>query len=219
MWPTTSVKWASGAVAAAVMLVACSGADPVSVGPSAVYPSFTASSEPTQETSATPDATGSAEPTPSDTAATPRFVLATDSWPYDAYPMNADGTALSGCSPGSSDSVPDGVWYGVVRAWDADSISFDLACMYHPKSPQQTAYLDSLGPDEPQKGYATSNDNPALRTLPLADGAVFWSAGYKNYPGDSTAPYSEVRAKWGESDYYLYVNDGEVTEAVKVYYP
>jgi hypothetical protein len=218
MLALTKTKLAGAAVLAVILLAACSGPEPVAWEPSAAYPSFSPSSEPKAQTDSNQDATASAEATPSETPA-PQFALATDSYPYDAYPMNSNGTALSGCSPGSSDGLPDGAWYGVVQEWGDDSISFDLACLYHPKSPEWAAYLDSLGPDEPQSEYPTTNDNPGLRTLPLAEGSVFWSADYKSLPDDSTVPYSEVQSGWDKSDYYVYVNDGEVTEVVKVYYP
>ncbi|WP_430867132.1 hypothetical protein [Demequina aurantiaca] len=218
MFARTKTRLAGAAVLAAILLAACSGPDQVEWEPSVAYPSFNPSSEPNASTDSDEDSTASAQPTPSETPVL-QFALATDSFPYDAYPMNANGTALSGCSPGSSDSLPDGVWYGVVQEWGDDSISFDLACLYHPKSPEWAAYLDSLGPDEPQREYPTTNDNPGLRELPLAENSVFWSADYQSLPDDSAVPYSEVQSGWGTSDYYVYVNDGEVTEVVKVYYP
>jgi hypothetical protein len=218
MFARTKTRLAGAAVLAAILLAACSGPEQVEREPSAAYPSFNPSSEPNASTDSDEDLTATVEPTPSETPV-PQFAVTMDSNPYDAYPMNANGTALSGCSPGSSDSLPDGVWYGVVKEWGDDSFSFDLACLYHRKSPEWAAYMDSLGPEEPQNEYPTSNDNAGLRELPLAQSAVFWSADYMSFPDGSAAPYSEVQSGWAKSDYYVYVNNGEVTEVVKVYYP
>lgn len=217
MFGPARIRWTIAAVAVAVALAACASNDPVVAGPSAAYPSFNASAEPTPDS--VTGATASAEPTPSVTPAA-QFALAMDVWPYDAYPMNDGGTALSGCAPGSADSLPDGVWYGWVREWSNESAVFDLACMYHPDSPEWSAFEEARAPDEPAIGYPTSNDNPATRTLAIASSAVQWDASYMSFPDDEPTPYVEALDNLtADHEYYLYVNDGRVTDIVPVYYP
>lgn len=78
-------------------------------------------------------------------------------WP-EQQPRSG-GAEGSGCAPGS-DQLPDGYWFGMVTAYSAEDITFDLACWFSDE-------------DEPN-GYRIRNDNAALRTIAVADGAEAW---------------------------------------------
>lgn len=198
---------------------------PVSTAPVPAYPSFDPSGEPSESTAG---GAQSGEPTPSPSPDSVQRAFAPDNGKgaTDPQPMNADGTTLSGCSPASTTALEDGIWYGVVKKWGDDSISFDLACLYHQDSPEAAAlreaqekYFAGDGSDEFPDAYPTSNDNPGVRVLPLATDARFWVANEASDPDAVNPPYSQVREEWGASDYYVYVNGGEVTDVEGVYYP
>lgn len=67
------------------------------------------------------------------------------------------GFWYSGCSPGTPDSLPDGVWVGYVAEWGDASISFDLVCWYFVYDEQNGA-----------AGFDAGNNNPSLRELRLS---------------------------------------------------
>ncbi|MBN2176078.1 MAG: hypothetical protein JW722_00295 [Demequinaceae bacterium] len=111
----------------------------------------------------------------------------------------------SGCSPSSATSLPDGVWFGYIESWGAESIEFDLACM--------------------DFDYKATNSNPNLRTLSVSDEAVYTFEKGDLSDGGPLSPYPygysfanvvEARATIGlpqTSDaVWLGINDGVVTE-------
>ena len=49
-----------------------------------------------------------------------------------AQNLGPENALVSGCTPGTSSSLPDGVWYGFVHAWDEEGVDFDLACLFGP---------------------------------------------------------------------------------------
>lgn len=111
--------------------------------------------------------------------------------------LGSDGALGSGCSPGT-DRLPDGVWFGWLEDAGSSHVEFDLACLWP-------------GRAEP----AVSNDSSQIREVNVADGAVVYVDG-------SPEPY----ARWSPEEtsvdnapglpestpYWLFVNDGEVTE-------
>lgn len=84
-------------------------------------------------------------------------------------PMNADGTAGSGCTPPSDATLPDGLWFGYLADASPDSIAFDLACSYHFDSEQHLANLEG----SELETYTWTNDETDIRVLGVSD-----SAGY-----------------------------------------
>ena len=80
-------------------------------------------------------------------------------WYWPEQQPRSGGAEGSGCAPGS-DQLPDGYWFGMVTAYSAEDITFDLACWFSDE-------------DEPN-GYRIRNDNAALRTIAVADGAEAW---------------------------------------------
>jgi hypothetical protein len=82
--------------------------------------------------------------------------------PFGDQPANG-----SGCTPGT-DTLPDGTWFGFVDGVNGDRMVVDLACMYTGvRAEQVDGYVDATP-------YHVVNDNPALRSVPLAPGATFF---------------------------------------------
>jgi hypothetical protein len=109
--------------------------------------------------------------------------------------------------------LPDGVWFGFIAAVNPSSIEFDLAC-YWPD-------------DGDQDGLNITNENPKLRTMPVAADAVGWrmimSGGSSTWdpmvystfistPADpALCPPEGCPGAW------IYVNGGEITELVELF--
>lgn len=114
----------------------------------------------------------------------------------------------SGCTPGS-DVLPDGVWFGRVDVYDVDTVTFDLCCL-----------------SAAEGGVTLSNVSSRLRRPMVTDETIVWArppegTGWDRYPypeweGPSSAcptgdpPYHDGCFWW------LYVNDGVVTEMLEV---
>lgn len=125
----------------------------------------------------------------------------------------------SGCSPGTPDSLPDGVWYGYVTDWNRDGIDFDLACDLG------WGWDEDCQCDFPD----ISNVNPATRLLRWAENA-------QAYAWRRDDPYDPLHGPWTVNELLsgdaklltptdgppwtgasappvlLYINDGVVTE-------
>ncbi len=69
----------------------------------------------------------------------------------------------SGCDPGTGDSLPNGIWYGILKSVDpaTSSIGLDLACWYSGKSAQ--AITGSSGPVDDD--IYVRNQNPKIYTV------------------------------------------------------
>ncbi len=146
------------------------------------------------------------EPLPTTTSTT------TDVWYWVATPEyqvaslpGAGGNYGSGCSPGSN-TLPDGIWFGSIATADNSKIEFDLMC---------------FGPGPEGPGDVT-NSNPKLRTVSVDPAAIVFRV--VDGPGWQAVPYSA----WltilpspfcsGGCVYWLYVNDGVVTEVVELWF-
>jgi hypothetical protein len=145
---------------------------------------------------------------------------------FPAEPLaGSNGAAGSGCSPGAGD-LPGGVWYGTVVSAERGSIQFDLACFYFGEIAWEVAA--EVG-EEANNDYWIVNDNPTLRTVPVAATAVVWSIPpdlsedlipllyISEWPPDWSRAYASCP---GEGcGVWLYVNDGVVDEIVEQYVP
>ena len=69
----------------------------------------------------------------------------------------------SGCSPGT-EALPDGEWYGGVRAFDDRTISFDLACLFTGEAAIAAAAEDGEE-SPPPNDYYVRNENDEVRVL------------------------------------------------------
>jgi len=113
----------------------------------------------------------------------------------------------SGCTPGSS-ILPDGIWFGEWASVSATSVEFDLECF-------------GPGPEGPGN---VVNTNPQLRSVPIHPDAVVWSIGDNGTHGDPVTydqwlanPHSEFCGQ-APCPVWLYINDGQVTEIVELFF-
>lgn len=120
----------------------------------------------------------------------------------------------SGCTPGTPDTLPDGLWFGLVADAGGDEILFDLACWFT----GDAAVLASAEDGEespPPNDYYVRNLNPDLRALPVAaDAEATWVA----MEGDPTSAVTTgfpdwVTARSGTYPFgvWLTIDGGEVT--------
>ena len=129
-------------------------------------------------------------------------------------PLPGSGGALgSGCAPGGAE-LPDGIWFGWIIETTSTDISFDLAC------------ARSGG-----GALAVSNDSRRVRTVPVAPTANVYpyaaegtesSIPYPQWRGAEPATVCAERGDFGLGEgcpWWLYVNDGAVTEMVQVLPP
>lgn len=86
-----------------------------------------------------------------------------------AMPKAADGADGSGClSDGGP--LPDGIWFGYVRAWTALSIDLDPACMY--TGAEAVKQATARGEESPPPNdFLIANDSLAVRKIPVAANA------------------------------------------------
>lgn len=210
--PTTSP---SAEVATSATAPTTAVAAPATVPSTTELPSTTATA------ATTTTSTTTATTTTATTAADVSYVYpGSGSFPeVSGGPLDAHG---SGCAPGAG-ALPDGIWFGFPDAWTTSSVDFDLACFY--SGDAATAEATARGEESPPPNdYIITNDNPTLRAVPVADGAV----GHRldmdiaTYP----VPFADFISDPGEFQncpqfclMWLYVNDGEITEIVSQYVP
>jgi len=151
------------------------------------------------------------DPLPTTTTTAPAVWYAVVTPEYEVRSLPGAGSFYgSGCSPGS-DRLPDGIWFGYIDQADRAVISFDLMC---------------FGPGPEGPGEIT-NSNAKLRTVPvaggatvhriMADGVLVWVAvPYQTWltipPDPAVCPPEGCRLVW------LYVNGGQVTEVVELFF-
>ncbi|MEZ5374903.1 MAG: hypothetical protein R2733_00230 [Acidimicrobiales bacterium] len=121
-------------------------------------------------------------------------------WP-DEFGSEVDGEAYySGCVPGSSDTLPSGVWFGYVTAIGDGTIDFDLACYYGIEIIEET-----------ERPFV-ENSNKATRTLALAsDVDIFTFSNDEGPIGPVTAgDYAITGWVDGLAEAVVTVEDGQV---------
>ena len=207
------------ALAAVLVLVAaaCGGGEPASSGSAEPPPTttITLSTTPTQPISTTSAPSTTARPTTTTPSTTTTVAYRVDSsggaW---VEPLPGSGGALgSGCAPGGA-TLPDGIWFGWIVETTATEITFDLACA----RPGSVA-------------GAISNDSRRLRTVGVAPAGRVYP--YAEDLVDVPIPFAQWRdtepdaacSENGDSGlgegcpWWLYINEGAVTEMVQVLPP
>jgi hypothetical protein len=148
---------------------------------------------------------------PPTTSVAPRYIV--DEPTY--FPESQSGAGRyygSGCSPGSG-ALPDGIWFGHIEEASSTTIRFDLICM---------------APLEPgADGVATiTNDSPKLRSVPVSSSANVHAIAPNGLEWE-LQPYSSWYLDPGQEgfcppegcwDVWLYINNGEVTEIVQIWF-
>ena len=96
----------------------------------------------------------------------------------ESYPVPpADGTspAGSGCTPGTTATLPDGRWFGILQSIDSagGTIGFDLECLFTGDAANAAATADSASEVPVPNDVYVRNESSTVRTLPaVADVAV-----------------------------------------------
>ena len=217
-------------LAATVLLASCGASNPspsVSDEPSSAEspsPSPSQSESPSPSASPEVDATPEARPSAEAPAVSETNFVMTPTQGYPTFfpesgpPANDDGTVGSGCHPPDSETLPDGVWRGLVyeRAFEETPIwiNFDLVCSYSFETPP--ANYSGPPSDDFIPGYYIRNDNPNVRRLTVVPDAIgygwteHWAAAAWNYGLPPTVGDG--------ADVWIFVNDGEVTEIHSAYF-
>ncbi len=186
------------------------------VAPVTTTPTTTA---PTTTTTAPPTTT--IAPTTTTTPGGPYFAGVPDLYPPTPLP-GSDGAGASGCAPGAG-ALPDGVWFGYVRAIGSTTVELDLACFYF----GDIAYTEGAEDgEEVNNDYYVRNVNPTLRTVPVATVATvyeieatsggFLTVPFVDWPVDPSG-YIACPSDW--CGVWLFVNGGDATEILEQYIP
>jgi len=160
-------------------------------------------------------------PTTTTTSGGPYVVGTPELYPGAPRP-GSDGAGGSGCAPGAG-PLPDGVWFGYIGAIGPTSVDFDLACLYTGDIAIAKGAEDGV---EVDIDYYIRNNNPALRTVPVATGGIvyeieattidFLTVAFADWPVDP-AGFIACPSDW--CGVWLFVNGGEVTEILEQYFP
>lgn len=127
----------------------------------------------------------------------------------------------SGCTPGT-EGLPDGEWYGGVRAFDERTISFDLACLFTGEAAIAAAAEDGEE-SPPPNDYYVRNENDQVRVLVVdGDTPVTWyTSGDPN--DEATGVFSEWIEFLATQESYLgiwvTIESGAVTEIAEWWVP
>jgi hypothetical protein len=189
------------------LLAACSGAADGVTTTTTTAPPVTATSQVIVPTTTTTTA-----PPETTTTASPPETTTTEGDPL--------APEASGCTPGT-DILPDGKWYGGVRVFDEEGISFDLACLYFGEAAEAAAAED--GEEPPPNDYYVRNENEQVRMLSVApDTPVTWYT--SGDPNDEETGTFTQWVEWlstQESYYGIFVTveDGNVTEIAEWWTP
>lgn len=138
-----------------LLAVACSG------GSDAADTTTTESTTTTTTEAATTTSTVTTTTTPT---TAPTTTTSTTTAPTTTL-LVTDLAEGSGCTPGDG-PLPDGRWFGYVEATEAGELKFDLACWFSGVGAEAAA---TAAGDEspPPNDYFVTNDNDALRTVPV----------------------------------------------------
>lgn len=162
-----------------------------------------------------------ASPTPVGDAAQPPEFVRGNAQPFvpESVPSTEDqDTAGSGCVPGVTDDLPDGVWRGFITEVDDESMEFDLICSWRFDSEAFRNEITQRGPDDGPVLYVTENSNPLERTLTLAPSVQVWPQDLDGVAWE-IGVFVAQHANGGWDEAWVFINDGEVTEISQVYYP
>lgn len=85
-------------------------------------------------------------------------------------PKAADGADGSGCLADAG-PLPDGIWFGAVKAWTPTSLDLDAACMFTgPEAAKAATARNDESP--PPNDFYIANDSQVVRNIPVAANAT-----------------------------------------------
>ena len=199
----------AGVLVVVTLLVACSSDDGITAttGP----PDATTTPLESTTTTTPPDATTTTSPTTT-------APVTTTSGP-DSNSL-AEG---SGCTPGTTDGLPDGEWFGYVEDATRNELDFDLACWFTGENAAQAAGEDGEE-SPPPNDYYVRNANAAIRTLALGAGAgVTWMPNPGDPSTEETVAYDDWLNERTDRSYqpgvWLTIADGAIIEIREQYVP
>lgn len=191
-------------LAATAMLVSCSGDGAGETTTTSADPQTTTSTNEPPTTTTSPATTTTTPPASTTTT--------------DGDPLAPEG---SGCTPETA-VLPDGEWYGGVRSFDEQGISFDLACLLTGEAAEAAATEDGEE-SPPPNDYYVRNESDEVRVLAVRpDTPVTW------YPsGDPNDEVKGTYTEWTEflstQESYLgiwvTIESGAVTEIAEWWVP
>lgn len=169
---------------------------------------------PTSTTTTTSPATTTTAPATTSTTAAPTTTTLPDTNSL------AEG---SGCTPGTTDSLPDGEWFGYVDEAGAEELDFDLACWFTGDAAARAAAEDGEE-SPPPNDYYVRNANPGLRTLSVADNTeVTWLPNPGDPTTEETVSYSDWlegrQARGYQPGVWLEIEDGAIVDIREQYVP
>ena len=161
-------------------------------------------------------------PQPTDPPHPPTSAPAVDPGPVATVPLPAleDGPAGMGCNPGG-DSLNDGQWFGFVSGGDDTSLELDLACWFSGTAAEEAAAEDGEE-SPPPNDYYVRNQNPQLRSLPIAaDAQVLWYPTGDPHSGTivSYADWLTERSGGYPLGVWVTIIDGSVTSVTEQWVP
>lgn len=178
---------AIGVVALALLAAACGEDD------SSTTETTTTTAPPATTTTAAGETSTTAAPATPTTTAETTTTTAAPTTTIAATTTTVDVNTLavgSGCTPGGT-QLGDGVWFGYIDTADTTSIKFDLACWFTGDGAVQAAAQDGAE-SPPPNDYYVRNENPQLRTIPVASGAeVSWLPDTGDPSTQTTVPYAD----------------------------
>jgi hypothetical protein len=203
-----------GVVALALLAAACGGDE------ASTTETTTTTEPPSTTTTAAGETSTTAAPETTTTTAAPTTTTAATTTTVDVNTLAVG----SGCTPDST-QLGDGVWFGYIDTADTTSIEFDLACWFTGDGAVQAAAQDGAE-SPPPNDYYVRNENPQLRTVPVASGAeVSWLPNTGDPSTQTTVPYPDwltSRATRG-SDYqpgvWVTIEGGSATFIEEQYVP
>jgi len=140
----------------------------------------------------------------------------------------ADGAEGSGCLADSG-RLPDGAWFGFVKAWDTAGIDLDPACFYwRAPAAREAAARNQESP--PPNDFFIANDSKNVRRILVAPDAAAVRVTHTKDGGVTMNDVTTYRGLLADSGTYIdcpgefcgvwvFVNGGIATEVTMQYLP
>jgi hypothetical protein len=144
-----------------------------------------------------------------------------------AMPKAADGAEGSGCLADAG-ALPDGAWFGFVKAWDGSGVDLDPACFYTGAAAAREAAARNAESPPPNDFYI-ANDSTRTRRIPVSAGAAAVRVTHNAEGGIKVerTTYADLIVNSGTYQpcpdafcaVWVYVNGGAATEVQMQYLP
>jgi len=141
-----------------------------------------------------------------------------------ASPADGVSAAGSGCAPPSATSLPDGQWFGILKAVDAaaGTVGLDLACLFGGTAADAAAKADGSAEIPVPNGHWTRNQSPNVYTEHAVAGVSVGVLTYGQVGGVTFSPTEHglaAAAPLVGNPVWLEVTGGWVTTIQEQYFP